>query len=392
MAARPLVGVYTGEASAKPVAFVTLPAVLTAPIRPDVVQDVHTKINKNKRQAYAVSKYAGHQTSAESWGTGRAVARIPRVSGGGTHRAGQGAFGNMCRGGRMFAPTKTWRRWHVKVSVGQRRYALASALAASAVPALVMARGHRVSEVAEVPLVVDNKVIDSIDKTKSAVALLKSLKAYADVEKVDDSHKIRRGKGKLRGRRYVQRRGPLIVYNEKAPLAKAFRNLPGVELVSVTRLNLLQLAPGGHLGRFVIWTKDAFERLDSIYGTYKKPAAEKHEYKLPRAAMTNADLTRIINSDEVQSVLRPKLANASHIRKRNPLKNLGFLLRLNPYAKSIKRAELLAKERRAKAKATIVEAKRKGTKPAVTPRVTGLLKLRKTIAKNNAAYTKAQLA
>ena len=27
------------------------------------------------------------QTSAESWGTGRAVARIPRVRGGGTHRS-----------------------------------------------------------------------------------------------------------------------------------------------------------------------------------------------------------------------------------------------------------------------------------------------------------------
>jgi len=46
-------------------------------------------IAKNKRQAYAVSVKAGHQTSAESWGTGRAVARIPRVGGGGTHRSGQ---------------------------------------------------------------------------------------------------------------------------------------------------------------------------------------------------------------------------------------------------------------------------------------------------------------
>jgi hypothetical protein len=44
---------------------------------------------KNKRQAYSVSEKAGHQTSAESWGTGRAVARIPRVNGSGTHRAGQ---------------------------------------------------------------------------------------------------------------------------------------------------------------------------------------------------------------------------------------------------------------------------------------------------------------
>lgn len=73
----------------------TLPAVFKAPIRPDVVSFVHTNMAKNKRQAYAVNKLAGHQTSAESWGTGRAVARIPRVRGGGTHRSGQGAFGNV---------------------------------------------------------------------------------------------------------------------------------------------------------------------------------------------------------------------------------------------------------------------------------------------------------
>lgn len=73
----------------------TLPAVLKAPIRPDVVTFVHSDMSKNKRQAHSVNKLAGHQTSAESWGTGRAVARIPRVRGGGTHRSGQGAFGNV---------------------------------------------------------------------------------------------------------------------------------------------------------------------------------------------------------------------------------------------------------------------------------------------------------
>jgi large subunit ribosomal protein L4e len=131
-----------------------IPAVFTAPIRLDVVHHVFRDMNKNARQPYAVYDDAGHQTSAESWGTGRAVARIPRVPGGGTSRAGQGAFGNMCRKGRMFAPTKTWRRWHRKINVNQRRYAVASALAASALPALVMARGHRIDEVPEIPLVV----------------------------------------------------------------------------------------------------------------------------------------------------------------------------------------------------------------------------------------------
>ena len=93
-------------------------------------------------QIYNVFYVSGHQTSAESWGTGRAVARIPRVRGGGTHRSGQGAFGNMCRGGHMFAPTKVYRRWHRKVSVQQKRYAMVSAIAATGVPALVMAKGN----------------------------------------------------------------------------------------------------------------------------------------------------------------------------------------------------------------------------------------------------------
>jgi len=381
MASRPLVGVYSDS---KPsTQHVTLPGVLTAPIRSDIVQDVHTRMAKNKRQPYAVSKYAGHQTSAESWGTGRAVARIPRVAGGGTHRAGQGAFGNMCRGGRMFAPTKTWRRWHRKISVNQKRYALASALAASALPSLVLARGHRIEQIPEVPLVVDNKVVDNIDKTSKAVALLKTLGAFNDIEKVKDSRKVRAGKGKMRNRRYVQRRGPLLVYNEKTPLTKAFRNLPGVELASVTRLNLLQLAPGGHLGRFVIWTKDAFERLDAIYGTYKKASTEKTDYNLPRPLLTNADVTRIINSDEVQSVLRDKLPQQKvHSRKKNPLKNLGFMVKLNPHAKTQRRRDLLAKEKRDKKKGAIVEAKRKGV--AADAKKTAKAKaLSKRLAKDN---------
>jgi Ribosomal protein L4/L1 family len=69
-----------------------------------------------------------------------------------------GAFGNMCRGGRMFAPTKTWRRWHRKINITQRRYAIASAIAATGVPALIMARGHIIDQIPEVPLVVSDAV------------------------------------------------------------------------------------------------------------------------------------------------------------------------------------------------------------------------------------------
>ncbi|PAV16323.1 60S ribosomal L4 L1 L2 [Pyrrhoderma noxium] len=358
MASRPTVNVRSasGEASSS----LPLPAVLTAPIRLDVVQQVHKSIAKNKRQAYAVSEKAGHQTSAESWGTGRAVARIPRVGGSGTHRSGQAAFGNMCRGGRMFAPTKVWRRWHVKVNQNQRRFAVVSALAASALPALVLARGHRIEEVEEVPLVVSSAA-ESLKKTKEAVALLTSLGAYSDVLKVSSSRKLRAGKGKLRNRRHRQRRGPLVVYSEDNGIVRAFRNLPGVELVNVTRLNLLQLAPGGHLGRFVIWTESAFAKLDEVFGTFETPAAIKKDYVLPTAKITNPDVTRLINSTEIQAVVRPANAKATRrpwTQHKNPLKNRGVLFRLNPYAKTLRRQELLKQERR---KAGASKKKVKGT-------------------------------
>jgi len=357
--------------SKKTAATVSLPFVLTAPIRSDVVQSVHTKMNKNHRQPYAVSRVAGAQTSAQSWGTGRAVSRIPRVPGGGTHRSGQAAFGNMCRGGRMFAPNKIWRRWHVKISKGQRRYATVSALAASAVAPLVMARGHKVEQIAEVPFVVADNELEGIAKTKDAVKLLQTLGAYADIERVKASRHIRPGKGKARGRRYVQKKGPLIVHdknpepNKRAPvLAQAFRNIPGVELCHVTRLNLLTLAPGGHLGRFIIWTESAFKKLDGIFGTRTEDSKQKKEYRPPHALMTNADINRIINSEEVQSALKPiHRERHRYTKKKNPLKNLGALVKLNPYAFTQRRIALAA----AKPKPKQGDAPKPKTKVAKKP-------------------------
>ncbi|KAK2748509.1 hypothetical protein FQN57_000642 [Myotisia sp. PD_48] len=348
MASRPTVSIASAEGKPSGATH-PLPTVFLSPIRPDIVQSVHSGIAKNRRQPYAVSEKAGEQTSAESWGTGRAVARIPRVSGGGTHRAGQAAFGNQCRSGRMFAPTKVWRKWHQKINLGQKRFATASALAASSVPALLFARGHRVDSVAEVPLVVDSKAFEggAITKTKAAISLLQGLGAGADLVKVQKSRKVRAGKGKLRNRRHRQRRGPLVVYNPEVDgkeLVKAFRNIPGVETSSVFALNLLQLAPGGHLGRFIVWTSSAFGALDQIYGSTTAPSALKKDYLLPSNIVSNADLTRLINSSEVQAVLSAPKGDARTkrgcVQKKNPLRNRQVLLRLNPYAAAYSKQKL----------------------------------------------------
>jgi len=341
MAARPLISVYN-EKNETTGAQIKLPAVFRAPIRPDVVNFIHDQMRKNKRQPYAVSTAAGHQTSAESWGTGRAVARIPRVRGGGTHRSGQGAFGNMCRGGRMFAPTRVYRRWHRRVNVAQRRYALASAIAASGVPALVMARGHVIDQLSEVPLVISDKV-EGFKKTKEAVALLQRTNLWADIEKVYNSKRYRAGKGKGRNRRYKQKLGPVIVYNNDGGIVRAFRNIPGVTLMSVDRLNLLKLSPGGHLGRLVVWTETAFRKLDSIFGTTTRKSDVKKDFSLPLAKMTNSDFGRLIRSEEIMKAVRPVRKNKKVPKiHRNPLKKPALMAKLNPYAPVIRRAAVLA--------------------------------------------------
>merc|ERR1719150_840651 len=318
--ARPVVSIYQYDNPSEKKETVPMPLALTMPLRPDLVRYIHTGISKNKRQAYSVGAKVGYETAAESWGTGRAVARVPRAPGGGTHHAGQGAFGNMCRGGGMFNPTKTWRRWHRRVNVTQKRHAVATALAASSLPPLVMARGHRVGDIAELPLVVSDG-LESISKTKQAVETLKKLGCAEELQRVLDSKKVRAGKGKMRNRRYTMRRGPLVVYSEDSGIVRAMRNIPGVETANVSRLNLLKLAPGGNFGRFVIWTKGAFKKLGEMYGTLKSGAPMKKNY----------DLDRIINSTEVQSVLRPKLeAPKKFETKKNALKNKDEMEKLNP--------------------------------------------------------------
>ena len=214
-------------------------------------------------------------------------------------------------------------------------------MAASSVPALLLARGHQVSSVPEVPLVINSEVFAdaAIAKTSAAHALLKSVGASADVDKVKASRKLRAGKGKLRGRRHRQRRGPLVIYDPEVDgveLSRAFRNISGVETSSVFALNLLQLAPGGHLGRFIIWTSAAFKALDSIYGSTTVPSALKKDFLLPSPVVVQADVGRLINSSEIQSVIRAAKGEArtkrAGVQKKNPLHNKQVLLRLNPYA------------------------------------------------------------
>jgi len=258
----------------------------------------------------------------------------------------------------MFAPLRIWRKWHRRVNITQRRHAVAAALAASAVTPLVMARGHHVDNVPEFPLVVNNL---NQANTKSLLATLTSLGAGDDLSKVRASRSIRSGHGRWRNSKYVMRKGPLIVHDEDSDtLKRSARNLPGVDTCNVHRLNILQLAPGGHLGRFVIFTEGAFRQLNRVFGTNRYAADEKNGYHLNRSVMTCADLARIINSDQVQSKLREIRTNVRvHDKTRkNPLTNAAIRNRLNPFAATQRKNAAAAEQKRHAARAAAVKAKR----------------------------------
>ena len=207
----------------------------------------------------------------------------------------------------MFAPTKTWRRWHRRVNTTQKRYAICSALAASALPVVVMSKGHRIEEVPELPLVVEDKV-EGYKKTKEAVLLLKKLKAWNDIKKVYASQQMRAGKGKTRNQSRIQHRGPCIIYNEDNGIIKAFGNISGITLLNVSKLNILKLAPGGHVGRFCIWTKRAFRTwMNSMaLGIKQPPRPQDAEYRPQRDLEKPRNPKRALSTTQEDSSQSPE--------------------------------------------------------------------------------------
>jgi len=129
------------------------------------------------------------------------------------------------------------------------------------------------------------------------------------------------------------------------------------------------------LGRFIVWTQGAFGQLDRVFGTYKTDSTQKSGFRPPRPLLTNADITHIMKSESVKAALTPvHHSHRNHPRKKNPLKNLGAMVKLNPYALTQKRRAILAQRAQKKKRAKAVETVRAGAKfkailntPAVAP-------------------------
>ncbi len=239
----------SGNASSQ----VDLPPVFDEEYRPDLIKRAVLSAQANRLQPYGPHFYAGMNTSAQSWGPGHGVSRVPRL------KNGRKAAGiPMAVGGRRSHPPRPEADRTEKINIKERRKAIRSAIAATASTELVLARGHKFSR--ELPLVAEN-AIESLDKTADVRKFLVAAGLWDDVERAKLGRNIRAGKGKMRGRKYKNRKSLLIVAASDQGLGKAARNLPGVDFITVEKLNAELLAPGTQAGRLTIWTESSIQKL-----------------------------------------------------------------------------------------------------------------------------------
>lgn len=235
---------------------VDIPAAFTTPYRPDLIKKAVLAAAANGRQPYGPNKMSGMKHSVSTWGKGRGVARVQRVHDG---RRATESPNNVT--GRRAHPPVPERIWDLKVNQKERILARKSALAATGSADCVKARGHQFDDNVSFPIVVDD-AIQSINSTSDVYEALESIGIAYDVERAKDGTKIRAGKGKMRNRRYRTPVSILIVVSEKdLPLIKGAKNLPGVEIETVSGLNAVILAPGGDAGRLTVYTESAIAKI-----------------------------------------------------------------------------------------------------------------------------------
>lgn len=242
------------DISGNTVGQVELPAVFEEEYRPDLIKRAVLSAQANRLQPYGPHFYAGMNTSARSWGPGHGVSRVPRVVNG---RRAAGI--PMAKGGRRsHAPQPNADRTE-KINIKERRKAIRSAIAATASKEVVTERGHIFER--ELPVVAQS-AIEGLTKTADVRKFLVAAGLWNDVERAKEGHNIRAGRGKMRGRKYKNRKSLLIVVAEDKGLGRAARNLPGVDFITVEGLNAELLAPGTAAGRLTVWTEGSIQKLN----------------------------------------------------------------------------------------------------------------------------------
>lgn len=244
---------------------VSLPAAFDEAIRADLISRAAISDQTWEYQPKGNDPWAGMETSAryrgrkEDFGSikNHGISMLPREV------LSNGRFGKVKRipsavkGRRAHGPHVEKR---LVEFINKKEYAkaLRSAIAATADAKTVTSRGHKVAEGMKLPIVLDESV-ENLAKTKQMLAAFKAIGFDGDIERARKTHR-RTGVGSRRGGA-KRARSILVVVAKDCPLAKAARNIAGVDVVIAGKLKVLDLAPGAKAGRLTAYTKSALEAL-----------------------------------------------------------------------------------------------------------------------------------
>jgi len=231
---------------------IELPALFTEEYRPDLIKKAVMALQSTRRQPHGTDPFAGIRSSAVGWGSGRGSSHVPRIKNG-----SRAAKVPQAKGGREAHPPKVAKVLVKEINQKEKQKAFRSAVAASVNAELIRGRGHNFE--GSVPVVLEDK-FEKLGRTTDVISALTVVGVYNDIERAKESKKVRAGRGKMRGRRFKQRKSLLIVTAD-TPL-RAARNLSGVDIVTVDQLNVEHLAPGTLAGRLTVWTEGAISRLE----------------------------------------------------------------------------------------------------------------------------------
>ncbi|RNJ25882.1 50S ribosomal protein L4 [Halosegnis longus] len=230
---------------------VELPEVFETHYRPDLIKRAVQAAQANRQQDYGADEFAGLRTPAESQGSGRGMAHVPRQD-------GQGRRVPQAVKGRPAHPPKAEKDRGLDINTKERKLAVRSAIAATTDAERVAERGHNFDDDLELPLVVSDE-FEELLKTQEVVSFLEAVGAHADIERADEGKKVRAGRGTTRGRKHKEPSSVLFVTSEEP--SKAARNLAGATVATAANVSAEDLAPGTHPGRLTVWTESALEEV-----------------------------------------------------------------------------------------------------------------------------------
>jgi large subunit ribosomal protein L4e len=243
---------------------VELPKQFHEEIREEIIRRAVLSDESREFQPKGTFPFAGIQTSAEyrgrkeSYGSlkNKGQAMLPREI------RPKGQMGKVRRipssvKGRRAHPPKVEKVLIENMNKREYRKALVSAIAATANISLIKARGHAYSGVA--PIVFE----DSFEKLSRTSEVIKAIGKLvgADLKRAKEGRRPRTGTRKKAGTK-TPRSALIVVAGGK--INAAARNLAGVDVISVDKLRVKDLAPGTHAGRLTIYTEAALKKIAEL--------------------------------------------------------------------------------------------------------------------------------